>query len=561
MGLFENFPYSNFHELNLDWILHELKELETEISNFVAINSVKYANPIIWNITSQYETNTVVLDSSGNAYLSVQPVPAGVALDREEYWTKIGNFSALWDSVRSAITPYDEQHSKTASVNHKAGDWVWLENDLLLITKNITAGDKYVEGSNCEKTNVHDLFTTLGNNITNEVNTLSGELRDEITARENGDTTLDGKITTEATARAAADNALDEKITAEATARAAADNALDEKITTLVNSSGIRSVVCIGDSYAGVYPGNRWLALLKDILNIPDDKFFWKAAPGGGFANGAGNGNSFLERLTSVAETMTDEQKNAITQVIVCGGANDAGLIVTGTVEPAIKNFCAYANATFKNAEICIGFIGNAYNGETVRNYQLTMQLYRQCAGFGKRTRYLNDVEWVMYNKNYMLDDLLHPNDAGSKALATAIANCLYSGSCSVMYEYGNVALDIGNIYGSFSNGQVMFKSTSLTVTTPPASFKLNGTDYEIASGIFPFCYGDTFGGGTKIPCKILLNNSTPSTSAYIPGFLVYSAGKWSFRGYYLNAQFDWDNYTATNIIIYTEDFSTTVIE
>lgn len=177
MGLFENFPYANFHELNLDWILHELKELETEITNFVAINSVKYANPIVWDITSQYETNTVVLDSSGNAYLSVQPVPAGVALDREEYWTKIGNFSALWDSVRSAITPYDEQHSTTASVDHKAGDWVWLENDLLLITKNITAGDKYVDGSNCKKTNVHDLFSTLGDTITGEVNNLSSELQ------------------------------------------------------------------------------------------------------------------------------------------------------------------------------------------------------------------------------------------------------------------------------------------------------------------------------------------------------------------------------------------------
>ena len=212
MGLFENFPYANFHELNLDWILHELKELETEITNFVAINSVKYANPIIWNITSQYETNTVVLDSSGNAYLSVQPVPAGVALDREEYWTKIGNFSALWDSVRSAITPYDEQHSKTASVDHKAGDWVWLENDLLLITKNITAGDKYVEGSNCQKTNVHDLFTTLGDTITNEVNTLSGNLQDEITARENADNTLNGKITAEAQARAAADQKLTDDI-------------------------------------------------------------------------------------------------------------------------------------------------------------------------------------------------------------------------------------------------------------------------------------------------------------------------------------------------------------
>lgn len=212
MGLFETFPYANFHEMNMDWILHELKQLETEISNFVAINSVKYANPIIWDITSQYETNTVVLDNSGNAYLSVQPVPAGVSLDRTEYWTQIGNFSALWDSVRSAITPFDEQHSTTASVDHKAGDWVWLENDLLLVTKNIVAGDKYVDGSNCKKTNVHDLFVTLSDSITNEVNTISSELQDEITARENGDKALDTKIATETTAREEADAALEAKI-------------------------------------------------------------------------------------------------------------------------------------------------------------------------------------------------------------------------------------------------------------------------------------------------------------------------------------------------------------
>lgn len=194
MGLFENFPYANFHELNLDWILHELKELETEITNFVAINSVKYANPIIWDITSQYETNTVVLDSSGNAYLSVQPVPAGVSLDREEYWTKIGNFSALWDSVRSAITPYDEQHSTTASIDHKAGDWVWVENDLLLITKNMTAGDKYVDGGNCKKTNVHDLFEALDAKITIETQ-----------IRESADTALGQQITKEINDRTTAD--------------------------------------------------------------------------------------------------------------------------------------------------------------------------------------------------------------------------------------------------------------------------------------------------------------------------------------------------------------------
>ena len=33
MGLFEQFPYSNFHELNLDWILAKIKELDKKVDS------------------------------------------------------------------------------------------------------------------------------------------------------------------------------------------------------------------------------------------------------------------------------------------------------------------------------------------------------------------------------------------------------------------------------------------------------------------------------------------------------------------------------------------------
>lgn len=33
MGLFEQFPYCNFHELNLDWILKKLKELDEKVDS------------------------------------------------------------------------------------------------------------------------------------------------------------------------------------------------------------------------------------------------------------------------------------------------------------------------------------------------------------------------------------------------------------------------------------------------------------------------------------------------------------------------------------------------
>ena len=90
MGLFDHFPYTNFHELNLDWILQMLQKIDKTMNEFVAINALKYADPIQWNITSQYEKNTIVIDpQSGTAYISVQPVPVGVTLTDTDYWAVV----------------------------------------------------------------------------------------------------------------------------------------------------------------------------------------------------------------------------------------------------------------------------------------------------------------------------------------------------------------------------------------------------------------------------------------------------------------------------------------
>lgn len=188
MGVFEHFPYTNFHDLNLDWIVQELEKLSVDVRDFISINAIKYADPIQWDITSQYEKNTVVLDKDGNAYLSVQPVPAGVSLDRTEYWTNIGNFSALWESVKEAITIPDEGHETTASEARTANELVWVNNKLIKVTKDIGAGDKYVIGAegNCVEYNMQDLLY---------------ELLKEIEERKNSETVITNSINEEKTER------------------------------------------------------------------------------------------------------------------------------------------------------------------------------------------------------------------------------------------------------------------------------------------------------------------------------------------------------------------------
>nr|DAK95106.1 MAG TPA: Pectate lyase [Caudoviricetes sp.] len=194
-------PYTNFHDLNLDWIIEVLNEFNTKLTNFVSLATIKYADPIQWDITSQYEANTVVVDSKGNAYLSVQPVPSGVSLDRVEFWTKIGNFDELWADVKKAITPNDEGHSPTATAARAVNDLVWVNGALVRVTRAMIAGDAYVPGSNCVSSSTNEVLHYL-------ITALNEGLSAEKQAREDADRNLQTAIDTEKQAREDAINDL-----------------------------------------------------------------------------------------------------------------------------------------------------------------------------------------------------------------------------------------------------------------------------------------------------------------------------------------------------------------
>lgn len=161
MAFYDKFPYTNFQEINLDKLIIKMLQLELEQKDFINNNVIKYADPISWDITTQYEANTVVTDSSGNAYISSQPVPAGVSLSNTTYWSKIGNFDQLWTDVKNAITPYAAAIGGTALEAHAVGDLVWMEPDLLRVTAAMIAGDSFVIGSNCETTSINDEIRLL----------------------------------------------------------------------------------------------------------------------------------------------------------------------------------------------------------------------------------------------------------------------------------------------------------------------------------------------------------------------------------------------------------------
>lgn len=95
------YPYTDFHELNLDMILRLMKELHAEWDEFTAVN--KITNAGAWDITKQYQAWTVVSDNNVG-YISLKPVPAGIAITNTEYWGVIADYDILITDLSARIT-------------------------------------------------------------------------------------------------------------------------------------------------------------------------------------------------------------------------------------------------------------------------------------------------------------------------------------------------------------------------------------------------------------------------------------------------------------------------
>lgn len=164
------------------------------MQQYIESSSISYADPIQWDITKQYPRNTVVVTVNGDGYLSTQPVPIGIDIDNEDYWTKIGNFSELWGSVKLAITPVDEKLKTTASAARVVNDLVWLNNDLYVITKAMDAGTRYIEGTNCKKTDIGEQLNDLNTKVENNKSSVDDSIKQINTNIENINTNLNKKI-------------------------------------------------------------------------------------------------------------------------------------------------------------------------------------------------------------------------------------------------------------------------------------------------------------------------------------------------------------------------------
>lgn len=122
MAFYDKFPYTNFQEINLDRLIQELIKVKEGLDFVIENASLKYADPIQWNITHQYAANTVVIDpETGIAYISTRPVPDNILITNTGYWTPIFDLSTFFDDTEQAIdtinTNIDTINSNIDTIN------------------------------------------------------------------------------------------------------------------------------------------------------------------------------------------------------------------------------------------------------------------------------------------------------------------------------------------------------------------------------------------------------------------------------------------------------------
>ena len=160
MAFYDKFPYTNFHELNLDWILTKVRELQTNIDEINA-----------WKETFSAQINSQISDLINQVNTEFNQLKTDIAKEFTDYRNETDakfeaqreetdkQFASLTDAVNARLTAFD---GRIADIESKLSD---IENNLPTLV------------------HVTNPFTGMSDSIQNVINALADTQRsDALTA-------------------------------------------------------------------------------------------------------------------------------------------------------------------------------------------------------------------------------------------------------------------------------------------------------------------------------------------------------------------------------------------
>lgn len=488
MAYFNEFPNTRTYDSDLGWLIRSMRQLAEDIQD---INSIKYHDPIGWNITTQYERNTIVKDpNTGILYLSKQPVPTGISLSNGDYWLEIGDMSYNIDFLKAAMAIPDEGTALQSANAYTEKDIFWWQDELYQATSNITIGDYLDPNTNIEKISLGDLITKL-------------QKADETLSTAISDTQSD----------------------------------LDDLTEYVENALQDPKYIIIGDSYLNEisHPDNI-LTYMRQYLGLTVGTNLWSSAVSGNgfYMTDSGNtvGNGFLAQLQTYDNVIPKEK---ITHIVVLGGMNDRHDIedngaTSNQTLTNVKLFCSYAKTNFPNAKVYIGMVGCSRLVAIRRELRSVVRQYQEGCAQSTNAYYLYGSDFAL--KNYSrFDNDNHPNSVGFFEIAETIMNGIKTGNAlklpkidaqlqSAISAYGDGSSISTQTFNSmYFNGGIRVNlggALTYTLASPITTRLINNTRYNVGKLNTTRCFGVPFNSQFQpCNCMVILSDNSEMNCDY----------------------------------------------
>lgn len=221
-----------------------------------------------------------------------------------------------------------------------------------------------------------------------------------------------------------------------------------------------------------------------------------------GQAGSAMTTGEFLAQLQTW-KTNNPNEVNNIGAVICVAGLNDSTASACNNIPSAMQTLVNWVNSNLPKAKVYFGYTGfvnqavNMWSHPSTDEYRfLAMINYTKCTEYG--AIYLSGVENIIHDKNLLDSDGIHPNATGAKLLGQGVVNALLQGFASSCSTSGALVptASSGLIYGSvyqFSTNGIVTTTFNIGVryndVSPYPTFNV-GSEVEIGTLILPFTNG-----------------------------------------------------------------------
>lgn len=318
-------------------------------------------------------------------------------------------------------------------------------------------------------------------------------------------------------------NETNQNLANETQAREQADNNLQKQID--------KYYLFIGDSYAveSVTGQNRWPITLANLLKLNSNQYTISAQGSTGFIGITTN------TWQTLLENANVPDKEAVTDIIVAGGANDESKSIQNIVT-AIENFMNKANELYPNAKVYLANIMylSAFTGRN-HSFSIIDYSYSQITNYGGI--YISKTNLCILDTALLQSDGIHPIYNGTAN--TMIAQAIYNGINGSYQRYLYRTLTFTPVDGVTSDGSIsvsefvnprgmgwIFSGSSASI---PNSFNIAFNETKNIANLTQIGNINTMlpspgGNLTCSPCAIVPRSPAPTHTA-IQGKLVVSRG------------------------------------